>query len=74
MTIGTFYNPFSDPQDRPPVTHCHRCGTEIYREDKCFMHNALILCENCGDPQWDCEETGYSIEQYYKELYGGHYE
>lgn len=71
MTIGTFYNPFADPQDRHPTSHCHKCGSEIYLEDDCYMHNALILCDRCGSEEYDIRTTGYELEQYYREMYGG---
>ena len=72
MTIGTFYNPFSDPQDREPVSHCSQCGAELYTEDICYLHNSSVLCERCVSAMDDFPEMrGYELEDYLGGIYGG---
>ena len=72
MTIGTFYNPFADTQDRPPVTHCHRCGGEIYSEDDCYLSGSEVVCEQCGNNESSGRlTTGRVLDEYFKTLYGG---
>lgn len=72
MTIGTFYNPFSDPQDRDPVSHCALCGAELYSEDICYLVGDLVLCEQCitSADQYP-ELRGFALDRYFRELYGG---
>ena len=74
MTIKAFYYPFSDPQDRPPVSHCSKCGCEIYREDICYLYQGFVLCADCGDENYDSLETGRELELYFQKLYGGNHE
>ena len=72
MTIGTFYNPFSDPQDREPVSHCSQCGAELYTEDVCYLCNSSILCERCvADAEQYPEMSGHELVAYFNNIYGG---
>ena len=74
MSIGTFYNPFADPQDRTPVSHCSKCRREIYQEDPCYLYQGCVLCADCGDENYDSMETGRELELYFQKLYGGNHE
>ena len=73
MTIGTFYNPFSDRQDREPVSHCSQCGAELYMEDICYLNNSSVLCERCvSDTEQYTEMRGLELDAYFNHIYGGH--
>lgn len=40
-------NPLRDPQDVPPITHCGRCGGEVYNGEQIFFSNEKWICPDC---------------------------
>lgn len=70
----TYYNPYRDRQQDPPISHCSHCRDEIYGEDECYIVGGEIVCSNCLE---DFEKgtrasmTGNELDNYLHKLYGG---
>lgn len=68
--MNPFYNYLFDKQQDPAVSHCYKCGTEIYGGDTCYLRGCSIVCDECADED-DVPMTGYELDDYFKRLYGG---
>lgn len=67
--------PYRDRGAAPPVTHCHQCGREQYRNDTVYLDGAFILCETCGETRpFAVSMTGEELQEYFGEIYGGRYD
>lgn len=62
------YSPFRDTRWEPPISHCVRCGGEIYPMDRCEINGCMVFCEYCAE---DATMTGQELDTYIKKIYGG---
>lgn len=67
-------NPYRDPQQEPPISHCSHCRGEIYSEDECYLIGGQVVCSYCledFEKEAHCSMTGYELDTYLHHIYGG---
>lgn len=69
--MDPFYNYLYDRQETPAVSHCNQCGCAIYEYDICYLQGSYILCTGCADEEAGRKMTGYELDEYFYDLYGG---